>query len=83
MIGQFLSGGIILGSPSLVPTYSYAQPPWLQMAVTHPLPFVILLLNWCQEYSYRLRNQPVKSTLDTNTDRVVGGSRLAVGRVIV
>jgi hypothetical protein len=27
--------------------------------VTHPLPSLLLLLNWRQEYSYRLRNRPI------------------------
>jgi hypothetical protein len=27
--------------------------------VTHPLPSLILLLNWRQEYSYHLRNRPI------------------------
>ncbi len=61
--GRFLSGGIILGPPSPVPTYSYTQQPCLQLAVTHPRPFLILLLKWRQEYSYRLRNRPIASTI--------------------
>ncbi len=37
--------------------YSIALPT-VRHLQTHPLPFFILLLKWCQEYSYRLRNQP-------------------------
>jgi hypothetical protein len=59
--GRFLSGGIILGSPLSCTDllYSYTQQPCLQLAVTYPLPSLILLLNWRQEYSYRLRNLPI------------------------
>jgi hypothetical protein len=57
---RFLSGGMILGSllshPDLF-LYTITLPAVL--AVTHPLPFFILLLNWRQEYSYRLRNRPL------------------------
>jgi hypothetical protein len=44
----------------------------------HPLPSLILLLNWCQEYSYRLRNWPsIKKSRQFLNGGIILGSPLS------
>jgi hypothetical protein len=50
--GQFLSNGIILGFLSRLDLFLYTV---TLPTVMHPLPSLVLLLKFRQEYSYRLK----------------------------
>jgi hypothetical protein len=54
-LGRFLSGGIILGSPLSCTDLFLSTITLPALSCAHPLPSLMPLLNWRQEYSYRLK----------------------------
>jgi hypothetical protein len=67
--GRFLSGGIILGSPlSCTDLFLYTVTlPAASCDAPPTLSYTKVLLNWRQEYSYRLRNRPKMLFLRSET----------------